>query len=607
VNQPAKANFDEQTLARVLEAAYVLQEHNRVRQLSLELQSDQLRQQEAENIPSEEPRQTVLHGESSPKDDHTRVLAQIVETQRQIQVRQLELEGAMTLVAESLTQITGASGAAVTIVEGKIACCRAGSGPSALPRGSKLPMEKALSFTCLRTGQVMGCADVDPEFLLDAEECHRRGIYSLIAVPVYHEGGLVGALELYFGKPNGFNDQDIHTCQLMAGLVTEALARDAQLRWKESLAAERASMLEAIEKLKPNLAALAQGRTDRNAEIEEVASPGTPAQTFVCRKCGHALVDEEQFCGRCGTPRINDHQPPSMQSKVASLWQMQPTTSAWAQPSNSVASIAEPPTHLDSGNVDHEDPQSQESTPSANELLDRELARLLGGEVPDFFVRHDPPEGAATALDSIPDSTVADSGTATKEVEVDELPVVEEETKDLLIPEETRTQTEESDLTAASGTLEKSKQDITWTSAAAARDFLERVAQAHRRPDKLKYLWNSRRGEIYLAAALLLMAIVIRWGIWSNHSAVASAASHRRADAGLSMFEKLLVNLGVAEPPDKAQPKGNPEAQVWVDPHTALYYCPGTDLYGKTPNGRFTSQKDAQLDQFEPAYRKACD
>ena len=73
------------------------------------------------------------------------------------------------------------------------------------------------------------------------------------------------------------------------------------------------------------------------------------------------------------------------------------------------------------------------------------------------------------------------------------------------------------------------------------------------------------------------------------------------------MFDRLLVSAGLAEAPDKPEPKGNPDTKVWVDLHTALYYCPGTDLYGRTPKGRFTSQKDAQLDQYEPAYRRACD
>jgi hypothetical protein len=69
----------------------------------------------------------------------------------------------------------------------------------------------------------------------------------------------------------------------------------------------------------------------------------------------------------------------------------------------------------------------------------------------------------------------------------------------------------------------------------------------------------------------------------------------------------MLISLGLAEAPPAPENKGNPEAQVWVDLHTGLYYCAGTDLYGKTPKGKYTLQRDAQLDQFEPAYRKTCD
>lgn len=73
------------------------------------------------------------------------------------------------------------------------------------------------------------------------------------------------------------------------------------------------------------------------------------------------------------------------------------------------------------------------------------------------------------------------------------------------------------------------------------------------------------------------------------------------------MLDRMMISLGLAEAPPVPENKGNPETQVWVDLHTGLYYCPGTDLYGKTPKGKYTLQRDAQLDQFEPAYRKTCD
>jgi len=76
-------------------------------------------------------------------------------------------------------------------------------------------------------------------------------------------------------------------------------------------------------------------------------------------------------------------------------------------------------------------------------------------------------------------------------------------------------------------------------------------------------------------------------------------------DRVLPRIRKMAVRVGMESAAPAADP-GNPQTQVWVDTRTALYYCPGEDLYGKTPRGRFTSQRDAQLDHFEPAARKAC-
>jgi len=75
--------------------------------------------------------------------------------------------------------------------------------------------------------------------------------------------------------------------------------------------------------------------------------------------------------------------------------------------------------------------------------------------------------------------------------------------------------------------------------------------------------------RFYLAVALILVAVVIRWGVWSEHSVGAtgrgnavSGSSHRRKldpNADLSVFDKLLISLGLAEGPDAPEYKGNPE------------------------------------------------
>ena len=156
-----------------------------------------------------------------------------------------------------------------------------------LPAGTEVPREKALSVACLKTGQILRCSDVNPEFLLDPDECRRRGIQAMIAVPVFHEGGVAGALELYYARTQAFTEQDVHTCQLMAGLITEALAREENTPRKKSLASDRALMLEALEKLKPNLAALADATAAKASASSR--STSTRRATTSAAPISHAL------------------------------------------------------------------------------------------------------------------------------------------------------------------------------------------------------------------------------------------------------------------------------------------------------------------------------
>lgn len=565
-----KTVLDEQALAKLLEAAYILQEHNRelrALELSLELKRDPLEPQERAANAAPKSKKTPS-SESALSADYTLTLAQIVETQHQIQVRHLELENAMTLVAERVVEIARASGAAIGILDGKNVQYRAVAGLKTARKGTTIPMEKALCLPCLKTSQVFRCEDMNPEFPVIREECRRRGIGSMIAVPVFHDGTVAAGLELYYSAARGFTEQDVHTCQLMAGLITEALARAEELSWKKSLADERAAMLDALEKLKPNLAALMGQPSAREAAK---AVPPLPSVMQTCRKCGHTIIGDEQFCGECGSPRSSDYEPPTMQSKVASLWHMQ-------EARNKGASV----TATKGGAEDEE---------NLDELPLEALAHSFEEQVPEHLAAL---EAAAAEDRESPESMELLN------------PVSEEEIEDELeSPPPGGNEAEEA------VALAKPAHSVNWSSAASAREFLEQLASGSR-PFSLLRFWNTHRGDIYLAIAVILVLCVIRWGIWSNHSASATvpnaaAASHQKSpQADLSLFDRMLIQLGLAEPPDVPEDKGNPTIQVWVDTHTALYYCPGADLYGKTPKGKFATQREAQLDQFQPAYRKAC-
>ena len=603
-----KPVLDELTLAKVLEAAYVLQEHNRElnqRERALELKREQLEAEQRSatgHSSSGQGAAPAQAAEPATNTDYTFTLARIVETQHQIQVRQLELENAMALVMERLIEIARAAGAAVGIVHEKKLRYRAAAGSLTLPAGAEVPLEQALCAACLRTGQVFRCANTDSEFVLDAQECRRRGIQSLIAVPVFHDGAVAGGLELYYSTPHAFTEQDVHSCQLMAGLVTEALARNEEVAWRKSLAAERAEMLEALEQLKPNLEALvekpvAQETALRSRAPAAAAAESASTQIFDCSKCGHKLVGEEQFCGNCGTPRTGDYEPPSMQSKVASLWHMQE-----AMKNSQPAAAADGQTAQRKSQADFDRTQDRALDHAHTRRM---LADSLEEEMPELPASAESLASAELANDRTGSPARLAPGAMSAEFEESVLADLEETHQ---------TGSEDERTAPPSAALAKGERSAAWSSAASAREFLEQLAPNPRR-GILARLWNTRRGDMYLAIAVLLVAGVICWSLWSNHSVsataspTAGAAEHHKAsaDADLSWFDRMLISLGLAEAPPPPEYKGNPETQVWVDLQTALYYCPGADLYGKTARGKFTSQREAQLDQFEPAHRKSCE
>ncbi len=455
------------------------------------------------------PERSPSHG------DYTLTLAEIVEAQRQIQMRHLELEPAMALVAERTIKITNASGAGIGLLEAKKVEYRAACGPTALAVGTVIPLEKAVCAACFRTGQVVRSENFTPEFLFDPEPIRKRGIESLIAVPIYHDGRVAGALELYFEKANTFVEQDIHTCQLMAGLVTEAFARNAELSWKQSLAVERNTMLEALERLKPELAALAQNQSP-TSEPSKPAAAAVAASGPVCAKCGAGMTEDERFCGKCGAARVNEAERSNLQSKLASAWHKQ-LANQGAKP---------------------QQPVNGSLPPAARHVTGKRHPGFAGDRLPDDFV--------------LPPLDLADLGLPPD----DELGVGGH---DQSIAQELSAESERQPNEIEGTALVKTETgDATWTSAAKAKDFLEALAMT-RQPGGIRRFVKARRGDFYLAIAIVLVVIALRWGIWSDHSVGASGNStvigHSRKpapDADLSAFDKLLISLGLADAPGAA-------------------------------------------------------
>ena len=105
----------------------------------------------------------------------------------------------------------------------------------------------------------------------------------------------------------------------------------------------------------------------------------------------------------------------------------------------------------------------------------------------------------------------------------------------------------------------------------------------------------AHRADIFLALAVIIAAGALLWPTGGE------------SGPKMAPWERALVAVGIAEAPRPVVHfYGDPNLKVWVDTHTALYYCPGDELYGKSPDGHYTTQRAAQADQFEPAQRSVC-
>jgi hypothetical protein len=82
--------------------------------------------------------------------------------------------------------------------------------------------------------------------------------------------------------------------------------------------------------------------------------------------------------------------------------------------------------------------------------------------------------------------------------------------------------------------------------------------------------------------------------------------------AAIAIAFALLFSYSHALPPPSSlsvpqHSQGNPNVQVWVNTDSGVYHCPGTRWYGKTKQGVYMTQRQAQGKGHRPAYGRTCE
>lgn len=551
VRAKRKPAVDEAGFEQVLAAAYVLQQHN-----------DSLRAKD-------------------PRLDTGWILTQVAETQSLLRAGGLNLEAAAALVAGRLRTMTDSAGVSISLTRDGYLNRLAESGAAAKVPGSSIASHSLVATERLKSGRPFQSADSQRDIRLDIPGCRKLGVRALLAVPIQRLRKVAGLIEVRWDKSDAFHECDVRTCQLMAALVGEVLEREGG-SWAGPMANSPASSVQSAFELAADEAdeepvgkvpdagdgpappaedpAAEATPPDSGADLSAGSKRPSDVLASQCRVCGRPFLANEAFCGNCSMPRVAGAAAENLQGKWASLWYMQQAQGSATIEESDVS--APPQFAADSAELqaqqDAASPTGEKETPAASVWRRPETA--VGPPRPE--------KPSAVIPPLVPDATNAAVG-------------------DSLLRDSLLRDPSLRDPLFKDAMLQDAIAPRSWDDAITAA--WERVRRAFR----------QKVGRRIVLAAVTSLGFFLLLVIWSWPA----PASH------LTWYESLLVKLGIAEVPQRAPapPTGNPDVQVWVDVHTALYYCPGTDLYGKTPGGQFATQRDAQQDHFEPALGTLCE
>jgi len=241
-----------------------------------------------------------------------------------IEMAQRDLEAALQLLAERAQYITGASGAAIALLDNTEMICRASAGPSAPELGAEVQVKSGLTGESVRTRQVLRCDDAEIDPRVNRESCRALGIRSVMVVPLIREQEVIGVFELLADRPNAFEERDVTALERLAEMVQTGLEHaDAAKRALQEIA-EKNDQAVAQQKQSESASTEGKGTSPAVASTQSVANEFTKApearqsepvrpleldKIRKCEACGFPVSEGRTLCLDCEAARISGASP----------------------------------------------------------------------------------------------------------------------------------------------------------------------------------------------------------------------------------------------------------------------------------------------------------
>jgi hypothetical protein len=178
----------------------------------------------------------------------TQSLSAIVEVQQLINSASLDLGGAMHLIADRVRDVANATGVAIGLLRGDQLVYCAGSGSAASYIGRHVMAALSVSTAAKTSREILRVDNAETDARIEAAICRQFGAKSLLILLIYRDHAVAGVLEVFFSEAHRFQDGEVRSYQLMAGLVGEAMSQ-AQFDEQKPVAAELSTVPRAIHQI----------------------------------------------------------------------------------------------------------------------------------------------------------------------------------------------------------------------------------------------------------------------------------------------------------------------------------------------------------------------
>ena len=169
-------------------------------------------------------------------------LSALVEIQRSIATGHPDADRGMYLIAECARNVANATGIAIALLEADQLVYRAGSGSAAAYVGQHMTAVLNVSARNDPRSEILRVENAQTDARIEAAICRQFGAKSLLILPILRERSLAGVLEVLFSEAHTFEDREVSTYRLLAGVVEEVTFRTIQPNQKTAEATRSATV-----------------------------------------------------------------------------------------------------------------------------------------------------------------------------------------------------------------------------------------------------------------------------------------------------------------------------------------------------------------------------